>query len=198
MVCVPECCAVRCLRRWGGWRVLALRSVPMPPLCMSCDLGQLKRQIPTGCCVDRCSVKTRAMSSAVWLLLRPERLCAGSIVTSWIYAGGGEDCDVFGVREVSCECAMMLCWLLGVVAVLAGPSDGSGVEWRVARAWTLPSSMDAPANTNYSRTPVTSPFNLSDSTSYRICISLYLFNDITYSCIYSYIVIKGTISLEIP
>ena len=86
-------------------------------------------------------------------------------MTSWIYAGDGEVCDVCGMREVSCECAMMLCWLLGVVAVLAGPSDGSGVEWRVVRAWTLPSSMDARANTNDPRTPVTSPFNLPDSTS---------------------------------
>ena len=101
---------------------------------MSCDLVRLERQIPTGCFGDMCSVEKRVMGSLVWLLLRPERLSAGSIAKSWIYASDGEACDVCGMREVSCECAMMLCWLLGVVAVLAGPSDG--VE--LSGGWPVP------------------------------------------------------------
>ena len=92
-----------------------------------------------------CSVKKRVMSSAVWLLLRPERLSASSIVTSWIHADDGDVFEVCGLFEASCRCAPMLCWLLGIVVVLAAPSDGSGVEWRMVRARTLLSSMDGPA-----------------------------------------------------
>jgi hypothetical protein len=105
------------------------------------------------------------------------RVVASSGAAQCVFVYDVEDmrCDGFtgSLCEISreaCRRAMTLCWLLGEVAVLDGPSDASGAGWRVAVRARLPTSMDVPANTKTPYMEKTGHHRVYITTKFLVCL----------------------------